>query len=120
MWNAMKTKSLAAALLISSTIHGSLLWKTNEAATEAATEAAAGTTQASLSSRLAGSTTLSPAIRYVTLEPVLIVGRHAPLLPNQVAPQAPMASSATLGQCTNNSAHPVTLNEQKDSTLGLC
>ena len=116
MWNAMKTKSLAAALLISSTIHGSLLWKTNEAATEAA----AGTTQASLSSRPAGSTTSSPAIRYVTLEPVLIVGRHAPLLPNQVAPQAPMASSATQGQCTNNSAHPVTLNEQKDSTLGLC
>lgn len=116
MWNAMKTKSLAAALLISTTIHGSLLWKMNEVATEAA----AGTAQTSLSSRPAGSTTSSPAIRYVTLEPVLIVGRHAPLLANQVAPQAPMTSSATQGQCMNNSGHPVTLNEQKDSTRGLC
>ena len=116
MWNAMKIKSLAAALLISTTVHGALFWKMNEVATEAA----AGTAQTSLNSRLAGSIAPSPAIRYVTLEPVLIVGRHAPLLPNQVAPQAPMASSATLGQCTNKSAHPVTLNEQKDSTLGLC
>lgn len=112
MWNAMKTKSLAAALLISTTIHGSLLWKMDEVATEAV--------QASLSSRPAGSTTSTPAIRYVTLEPVLIVGRQAPLRPNQVASQAPMASSGTQGQCMNNSVHPVTLNEQKDSTLGLC
>lgn len=116
MWNAMKTKSLAAALLISTTINGSLLWKMNEVATEAAT----GTVQASLNSGPAASTTSNPAIRYVTLEPVLIVGRQAPLRPNQVASQAPMASSATQGQCMNNSVHPVTLNEQKDSTLGLC
>ncbi len=116
MWNAMKTKSLAAALLISTTIHGSLLWKMNEVATEAAS----ATVASSPTRMAAGSTTSSPAIRYVTLEPVLIVGRHAPLLPDQIAPQATMASSTTEGQCMNNSDQRVTRNEQKDGTPGLC
>ena len=35
VWNAMKTKSLAGAMLITATIHGSLLWKMNDVATEA-------------------------------------------------------------------------------------
>ena len=116
MWNAMKTKSLAAALLITTMVHGSLLWKMNEVATEAASATAAP----SPTRMAAGSTTSSSPIRYVTLEPVLIVGRHAPLVPDQIAPQATMASSATEGQCMNNSDHPVTLNEQKEGAHGIC
>ena len=116
MWNAMKTKSLAAALLITTVVHGSLLWKMNEVATEAT----AGTAQTSLNRWSADSAASNPAIRYVTLEPVLIVGRQALLLPNQVAPQATMASSATQDQCMKHSTHTVTLNEQKDGAPALC
>lgn len=120
MWNAMKTKSLAAALLITTTIHGSLLWKMNDVATEAASAMASATVPTGPTSIAAGSATSSPAMRYVTLEPVLVVGRREHLLADQVAPQTTITSSASQEQCMNNSNHPVTLNERRGGAPELC
>jgi hypothetical protein len=74
MSNAMKIMSLVAAVLVTAAIHGSLLWKMNDVATQA-----------------------RPEIRYVTLEPVTVVGRHEALMPEQVMAQATTPSSATQG-----------------------
>ncbi len=61
MWNSINTKALAAAVLITATIQGALLWQMN-------TMASAGA--------LASAPQSAPAIRYVTLEPVVIVGKY--------------------------------------------
>jgi len=116
MWNAMKTKSLAAAVVVTSLLHGSLLWKMNDVATEAAS----GTSQTSANSRLAGSTESSSEIRYVTLEPVLIVGRYKPFLPDQIGTQADILSLTSQGQCITGRANPVTANKQKNGALDYC
>jgi hypothetical protein len=61
MWNSMNTKSLLAAVLITATIQGSLLWRMNTMATEGA---------------VATATQAGPEIHQVTLEPVLVVGKY--------------------------------------------
>ncbi|MEI8028888.1 MAG: hypothetical protein WCH35_03800 [Comamonadaceae bacterium] len=61
MWNSMNTKALAAAVLITAMIQGALLWQMNTIATEDA---------------LVSAPASAPAIRYVTLEPVVIVGKY--------------------------------------------
>lgn len=116
MWNAMKTKSLAGAMLITATIHGSLLWKMNDVATEATS----GMSQTSVNKLLAGSTQAHPEIRYVTLEPVVVVGKYNPLMPDQIMAQAAIPSSATQGRCTNSTAKPVALNGRNDSQFSYC
>ena len=73
MWNAMHSKSLVGAVLITATIHGSLLWEMNNMATEGTSSK----TQMTASSLLATPTEARPQTRYVTLEPVLVVGRRS-------------------------------------------
>lgn len=116
MWNAMKTKSLVAALVITATTHGSLLWKMNAIATESAS----GMSQTSVNSQPTGSTASSPGVRYVTLEPVFVVGKCQPFMPDEMTAQADTSSSATQGECLNTRANPVTVNGQKDGATRYC
>lgn len=76
MWNAMKTKSLVGAVLITATIQGSLLWGIDHLATASAS----GISQANVGSLAATATELSLPIQHATLEPVLIVGKRDLLL----------------------------------------
>lgn len=116
MWNAMKTKSLAAAVVVTSLLHGSLLWKMNDVATEAAS----GTLQTSVNGRQASSTESSSEIRYVTLEPVLVVGSYKPFLPDRIETQTDISSLTSQGQCITSRAIPVTANKQKNGPLDYC
>ena len=71
MGNATKIMSLVSAVLITATVHGSLLWGLNDAATEGASRVAP-----TVATRLSATSTESrPEMRYVTLEPVVVVGR---------------------------------------------
>ena len=72
MWNAMKTKSLAGAILISATINGALLRGLNDMATAGAVSSA----QAATAYALPTVAQPAPDLRYVTLEPVLVVGKR--------------------------------------------
>ena len=70
MGNATKIMSLVSAVLITTIVHGSLLWGLNDAATEGASRVAP-----TVATRLSAMSTESrPEIRYVTLEPVVVVG----------------------------------------------
>ena len=73
MWNAMKTKALVSAVLITATIQGSLLWRMDGVAAEGASKLA----QASAGNVVATATDSPAQTRYVTLEPVLVVGRRS-------------------------------------------
>ena len=116
MSNAMKIMSLVAAVLVTAAIHGSLLWKMNDVATEATS----GMSQTSVNRLLAGATQAQPEIRHVTLEPVVVVGKYNPLMPDQIMAQAAIPSSATQGRCTNSTAKPVALNGRNDSQFSYC
>ncbi len=85
MWNAMHNKSLAGAVLISVVIQGSLLWRFNQLATEGASSQ----TRAPAASALVSAQAATPALREVTLAPVVIVGRRA-ATPNE--PERTLAS----------------------------
>ena len=94
MWNAMQSKSLVGAVLITATIQGALLWRINNMATEGASALA----QESVNSLLTTPTEVSPETRYITLEPVVIVGRRDTLLAEHatelVSALAPVAQNA--------------------------
>ena len=72
MWNAMKIKSLAGAILITATINGALLRGLNDMATAGA----ASNAQAAAGHVLPTAAQAAPELRYVTLEPVLVVGKR--------------------------------------------
>lgn len=72
MWNAMKTKSLAGAILISATINGALL----RGLDNMASAGAASNAQAAAGHALPAVAQAAPELRYVTLEPVLVVGKR--------------------------------------------
>jgi hypothetical protein len=72
MWNAMHTKSLVSAILISVAIQGSLLWRFNHLATDGAVNQP----QPAAASLLVQVPADAPALHEVTLEPVVIVGRR--------------------------------------------
>lgn len=72
MWNAMKIKSLAGAILITATINGALLRGLNDMATAGAVSSA----QTTASHALPPAAPAAPELRYVTLEPVLVVGKR--------------------------------------------
>jgi hypothetical protein len=73
MWNSMNTKALAAAVLITAMIQGALLSQMNGMAS-----AGALTKGKIAASRVLRTTpeAAPPAIRYVTLDPVVIVGKY--------------------------------------------
>lgn len=73
MWNAMKTKALFSALLITATIQGSLLWGIDNLAT--------------VGSVLATTPESGSQIQHTTLEPVLVVGKRDVLLVERSAAQ---------------------------------
>ncbi len=72
MWNSMNTKALAAAVLITATIQGALLWQINDMATAGVL----AHSKTAVNSALVSAPQSAPAIRYVTLEPVVIVGKY--------------------------------------------
>ena len=72
MWNAMKTKSLAGAILISATINGALL----RGLDDMASAGAANNAQAAAGHALPTAAQAAHELRYVTLEPVLVVGKR--------------------------------------------
>lgn len=116
MWNAMKTKSLVSAVLITATIQGSLLWGLNNVATAGTS----GVSQTSVSSLPATPTASRPATSYVTLEPVVIVGRRDTVVAENTTVGNSVVALATQDRCTNATAKPVALNGQKNSRLGFC
>jgi hypothetical protein len=72
MWNSINTKALAAAVLITATIQGALLWQMNTMASAGAM----AQSNTAANSALASAPQSAPAIRYITLEPVVIVGKY--------------------------------------------
>ena len=73
MWNPIKSMSLVSAVLITAAVQGSLLWSMNGMAIEGQSRNA----QTSSSSLVSTPTVLfPPEMRYVTLAPVVVVGRR--------------------------------------------
>ena len=72
MWNAIHSKSLASAILISLTIQGALLWQFNQMSTEGT-----GQQMQAIATRVSATAEpATPALREVTLAPVMVVGRR--------------------------------------------
>jgi hypothetical protein len=92
MWNSMNTKALAAAVLITALIQGALLWEMNDMASAGAL----AKSKTAPDSALVSAPESAPAIRYVTLDPVVIVGKYrdAHVDENVVAQAGAQPSSA--------------------------
>ena len=92
MWNAMHSKSLVGAVLITATIHGSLLWEMNNMATEGTSSKPQMTASSLLATPTEARPQARPQTRYVTLEPVVVVGRR---FESTVEPSTARASGLT-------------------------
>jgi hypothetical protein len=104
MWNAMHGKSLAGAVLISVAMQGSLLWRFNQLASDGA---ASQTPEATPSVVVAAAPQTPPAVREVTLEPVVIVGRReaAPSEPDIALASTQAVEPATRSQRVQHGLH---------------
>ncbi len=111
MWNAMKTRSLVGALLITATIQGALLRGMNEMAVAGVSSG----TPVTAGSRV--TTTPEPAVPeagYVTLEPVLVVGRRQTFATEQAS------ASEMPGACSPKAATATVMNNQKNGAASYC
>lgn len=91
MWNAMKTKALFSAVLITATIQGSLLWGIDNLATAGAS----GMSPANVGSVLATTAESGSQIQHTTLEPVVVVGKRDVLMAEDNATQNDEVTSDT-------------------------
>ena len=96
----MHGKSLAGAVLISVAMQGSLLWRFNQLATEGAASPAPDVVAAA-------NAPTPPAVREVTLAPVVIVGRReaAPSEPDMALASTPAVEPAAHSQRVQHNIH---------------
>ena len=91
MWNVMQSMSLVSAVLITATIQGTLLWSMNGMAIEGQS----GKAQTPASSLVSTPTVFPPEMRYVTLAPVVVVGRRDTSMTENMTTQVSALAPAT-------------------------
>ena len=91
MWNVMQSMSLVSAVLITATIQGTLLWRMNGMAIEGQS----GKAQTPASSLASTPTEFPPEMRYVTLAPVVVVGRRDTFMTENMTTQVSALAPAT-------------------------
>ena len=91
MWNVMQSMSLVSAVLITATIQGTLLWSMNGMAIEGQS----GKAQTTASSLVSTPTVFPPEMRYVTLAPVVVVGRRDTFMAENMTTQVSALAPAT-------------------------
>lgn len=100
MWNLKKIMPLASAVLITTSINGSILWGLNGMATEGA-----AATAPTVAGRLpAAAPAPRPDVRYLTLAPVQVVGRRTAATAENAQALAPVTASACPLSAMNTTA----------------
>lgn len=111
MSNLKKILPLAGAVLITTSINGSILWGLNGMATEGA-----AATASTVAGRLPAAAESRPEVRYLTLAPVVVVGRRTAATAETAEALAPATASA----CPLSAMNTTALSGQPDGASRHC
>lgn len=109
MWNLKKIMPLASAVLITTSINGSILWGLNGMATEGS----AARVPAVAGRMPAAAAEARPEVRYLTLAPVVVVGKRT-------AAAAETAEGPTASACPLSAMNTTALNGQPEGASRHC
>ena len=116
MGHTVRIHALTAAVLITATLHGSMLWTMNASATAAPSKAAP-----SAAARLAPAAA-APAVlpRFETLQPVLIKGSHSAYLAEQATARARPGTPTSQAVCVGADTQLAQWSMAADQAVRAC